>query len=160
VYDKLLNPRQSFRILYFKTTCMGIKRFCVRLRVVSDLCVGTVLNRSLKVAPSTFFVRICLVPRLVFYLWHCAAHGSWPVCFIYVLAVCRRCTVTTQPSVSEYCSWQENEYGDIHIWKGCKRTYCVVMKRIETRKYTVMSGQGIVITLTRYFDEPTGTMVS
>lgn len=68
--------------------------------------------------------------------------------------------MTTQPSVFEYRSWQEDEYGGIHIWKGCKRTYCVVMKRSETRKCTVMSGQGIVITLTRYFDEPTGTMVS
>jgi hypothetical protein len=36
---------------------------------------------------------------------------------------------------------------------------CVVMKRSNTRKYTVMCGRGIVITLTRYCDKPTGTMV-
>ena len=74
--------------------------------------------------------------------------------------MCMQCNMTTQLSVFRYCSWQEDEYGDIHIWKGCKRTYCVVMKKSKTRKYTVMSGQGIVITLTRYFDKPTGTMVS
>jgi hypothetical protein len=68
--------------------------------------------------------------------------------------------VTTKLSVFGYCSWQEDEHGDIRIWKGCKRTYCVVMKRSKTRKYTVMSGQGIVVTLTRYCDKPTRTVVS
>jgi hypothetical protein len=139
--------------LYFKTTRMGIKRFCVRLWAASDLCVGTtLLNRSLEIAPSTLFVHICLVPRHVFYLWHyCLALGSWPVCFMCVQFVGGAGWLHS--CLFEYCSWQEDEYRDIHVWKGCKGTYCVVMKRSKTRKYRVMSGQGIVITLTRYCDK-------
>jgi hypothetical protein len=68
--------------------------------------------------------------------------------------------VTTQLSVFEYCSWQMMNTETFHTWKGCKRTNSVVMKRSNSRNYTVMSGQEIVMTLTRYFDKPTGTMVS